>query len=137
MIKPKRQNAVFISGWIISANWMEYEEFGGEQVLVCTIRSDREKYGGHHTVYFRGNTATRLYVALSVFNATAKRNTYAELEKIPFEKMDDHFLMVVIHGVLHFDNVFAVYLSCLNLTGGQRVRVDDLLVDMQRRSLGS
>ena len=133
MIKPKRQNVVYLTGWIISADWVEHEQLG-EQVLACTLRSDRVQYGGHHTVYFRGDLAQRLYVALSVFAADARHLHAADLEKISFDQMDEHFLMVTVDGVLHFNDLFAVRVNCLNLTGKQRARVDDLLRDMRLRS---
>ena len=126
MIKPKRQNVLYLTGWILSADWRQHEQLG-EQVLACVVRSDRVKYGGHHTVYFRGDTAQRLYVALSVFSSGAKPNHYDDVEKIPVEKLDDYFLMVLVDGVLFFDDLFAVRVNCLNLSGKQRARVDDLL----------
>ena len=126
MIKPKRQNVLYLTGWILSADWRQHEQLG-EQVLACVVRSDRVKYGGHHTVYFRGDMAQRLYVALSVFSSGAKPNRYDDVEKIPVEELDDYFLMVLIDGVLFFNDLFAVRVNCLNLSGKQRARVDDLL----------
>jgi len=134
MIKPKRQNVIYLTGWIISSEWIEYEQLGGEQVLACVIRSDRVKFGGHHDVYFRGDVAQRLYAALSVFSESARFVNHDSLEKIPFEKLDDHFLMVTVDGVLFFNDLFGVRVNCLNLTGRQRARVENLIRDMRRRS---
>ena len=134
MIKPKRQNVTYLTGWIISSDWQEYEQLG-EQVLVCTLRSDRVKFGGHHNVYFRGDASRRLYAALSVFSSTAKLSHYESIEEIPFNKLDDYFLMVTVDGVLYFNDLFAVRVNCLNLTGRQRTRVDNLVRDMMRRAL--
>ncbi len=137
MFRPKRQNALFLSGWIIAAEWVDHERLS-EQVLAATIRSDRLKYGGHHTVYFRDDLALRLHAALSVFTATAPPNRYKNLEAIPFAQLDAFYLMVVVHGVLYFDDVFAVYLSCPNLTGSQRSRIDERLEEMRwKRSLAA
>ena len=134
MIKPKRQNILYLTGWIISSEWREHEQLG-EQVLACVIRSDRVKFGGHHDVYFRGDVAQRLYAALSVFSASAQFIHRASLEKIPFEKLDDYFLMITVDGVLYFNDLFAIRVNCLNLTGHQRARVDDLLREMRLRAL--
>jgi hypothetical protein len=134
MIKPKRQNVIYLTGWIIAADWVDHEQLG-ERVLACTLRSDRVKYGGHHQVYFRGDVARRLYVALSVFSAGAKSPHYGSVEKIPFEKLDDYFLMVTVDGVLYFNDLFAVRANCLNLTGRQRSRVDDMLREMRLRAI--
>jgi len=133
MIKPKRQNVIYLTGWIIASDWMEHERLG-ERVLSCTLRSDRVKYGGHHTVYFRDDLAWRIYAALSVFMAGAETNRYDNLEKIPPERFDDFFLMVTVDGVLYFNDLFAVRVNCLNLTGRQRRRVDDLMSDLKRRA---
>ena len=136
MIKPKRQNVVYLTGWIISAEWMDHERLG-ERVLACTLRTDRVQYGGHHTVHFRGDLAQRLHVALSVFLRDAQRLSAASLEKISFEQMDDYFLMVTVDGVLFNDDLFAIRANCLNLTGRQRARVDDLLRDLRLRAYRS
>jgi len=133
MIKPKRQNIIYLTGWIVSADWVEHEQLG-EQVLACIIRTDRVKYGGHHTVYFRNDLAQRLYIALSVFMAEAEPNRYESLENIPFDRMDDFFLMITVDGVLFYNDIFALRANCLNLTGRQRNAVNEHLAEMQRRS---
>jgi len=133
MIKPKRQNVIYLTGWILSAEWREHEQLG-EQVLACTLRSDRVKYGGHHTVYVRGDVAQRLYAELSIFSENARLSHYDSVERIPFEKLDDYFLMVTVDGVLYFNDLFAIRVNCLNLNGRQRARVDNLLRDMRRRA---
>jgi len=133
MIKPKRQNVLYLTGWILSADWVDYEKLG-EKVLACTLRSDRIKYGGHHTVYVRGDMAKRLFVALSVFSTSAESNHYDNVEKIPVEKLDDYFLMVTVDGILYFNDMFAVRVNCLNLTGKQRTRVDDLFRQFRFKS---
>ena len=132
MIKPKRQNALYLSGWILSFEWMKHEQLGG-QTLACVVRSDRIKYGGHHTLYVKGDAANRLYIALSVFAVAAEFNRYDDIEKIPFEKLDDYFLMAAVEGVLYFNDLFALRVHCLNLTGRQRKRVDDLFEELRRR----
>jgi len=134
MIKPKRQNVIYLTGWIIAADWVNHEQLG-EKVLACTLRSDRVKYGGHHQVYFRGDVALRLHVALSIFSSGAKPNRYESVEKISFEKLDDYFLMVTVDGVLYFNDLFAIRVNCLNLTGRQRARVDDLLREIRLRAI--
>jgi len=131
-MRPKRQNTIFISGWIIGAEWRSHETIN-EQVLAVTIRSDRAKYGGHHTVYFRNDLALRLFMALSVFQESAERNPYRNLEAIPMERLDDYFLMVAIHGVLYGNDVFATYMTCPNLSGRQRRLVDERVEDFRRR----
>ena len=133
MIKPKRQNVLYLTGWIISSDWQEHEQLG-EQVLACVIRSDRVKFGGHHNVYFRGDVAQRLYAGLSVFSESARLSHYDSVENIPFEKLDDYFLMVTVDGVLYFNDLFAVRVNCLNLNGRQRASVDNLLRDIRRRA---
>ena len=133
MIKPKRQNILYLTGWIISSDWQEHEQLG-EQVLACVIRSDRVKFGGHHNVYFRGDVAQRLYAGLSVFSEGARLSHYDSVENIPFEKLDDYFLMVTVDGVLYFNDLFAIRVNCLNLNGRQRARVDNLLRDIRRRA---
>lgn len=133
MIKPKRQNIIYLTGWIISSDWQEHEQLG-EQVLACVIRSDRVKFGGHHNVYFRGDVAQRLYAGLTVFSEGARLSHYDSVENIPFEKLDDYFLMVTVDGVLYFNDLFAIRVNCLNLNGRQRARVDNLLRDMRRRA---
>ena len=131
-MKPKRQNTVFISGWVISAEWRNHEIIN-EQVLAVVIRSDRAKYGGHHTVYFRNDLALRLFMALSVFQESAERNPYRNIEAIPFERMDDYFLMVAVHGALYGNDVFATYMFCSNLSGDQREEVDKRLENFKRK----
>ncbi len=132
MIKPKRQNAFYLSGWILSSEWVKHERLS-EQALACVIRSDRIKYGGHHTLYVKSDAATRLYIALSVFAASAASSRHGDLEAIPFEKLDAHFLMAAVDGVLYFNDLFALRITCLNLNGQQRKRVDDLFEEFRRR----
>ena len=131
-MRPKRQNTVFISGWIIEFKWLNHETIN-EQVLAVIIRSDRAKYGGHHTVYFRNDLALRLFMALTVFHESAPRNPYRSLEAIPFERMDEYFLMVAVHGVLYGNDVFATYMACTNLSGHQRRLVDERVEEFKRK----
>ncbi len=133
MIKAKRQNVVYLTGWIIAAEWVEHQRLG-EEVFSCTIRTDRMQYGGHHTVYFHGDLAQRLNMAIYVFMSDAPQFPSVDIEKVSFEEMDRYFLMVTVDGVLHFDDLFAIRVNCLNLTGQQRARVEDLLRDMRVRA---
>ena len=120
-------------GWVVSGQWKWHKQMK-ENVLAVVLRSDREQYGGHHTVYVQGAVAERLHAALAIFLTTA-RQYRGSIEKIPFGELDNYFLAVVIDGALYFDDLFATRVNCLNLNGRQRARVEELVREMKRRAL--
>ena len=132
-MKQKKQVSIHITGWVVSGQWQLHERLN-ENVLAVVLRSDREQYGGHHTVYLQGDVAERLHAALTIFLATAK-HYHGNIESIPFGELDDYFLAVTIEGALFFNDLFATRVNCLNLSGKQRARVGDLVREMKRRSL--
>ena len=130
-MRGKAQNVVYLTGWIIDHQW-SVERLSDKLsgfVLHCTVRTDREFFGGHHNVLILNDLGMNINACLHVFEN--ERDRPDDIESVPFNELGEHFLEVSVTGWLRGNDVIATEVRCLNVTAEQRHEAREMLKAMK------
>jgi hypothetical protein len=119
----KERNVAYFSGWIIASRWRQALR-RGKPVLEITLRTDEQRFGGHHHLLVHGEVALDLQAVLDILTAHCQQQQWRrpgedELDQVPPERLSELFPEVLITGSLRGDELLAEHIRYLNLSSQQ------------------